>query len=73
VLDRVYEATPPEKLDSPISGDRIMELTGVSQGEEVGRIKRHLSEMVIDGKLHPDDIEGAEREAVRFVSNRESV
>lgn len=50
-----------------------MELTGVAQGEEVGRIKKHLSEMVIDGKLHPDDIEGAEKEALRFVGNRENV
>lgn len=72
-LDRVYELTPPEKLESPISGDRIMELTGVAQGEEIGRIKKHLSEMVIDGKLHPDDTEGAEREAQRFVGNRENV
>ncbi len=72
-LDRVYELTPPEKLDSPISGDRIMEITGVAEGEDVGRIKRHLSEMVIDGKLTPDDIEGAEKEAVRFVGNRENV
>lgn len=50
-----------------------MEITGVAEGEDVGRIKRHLSEMVIDGKLTPDDIEGAEKEAVRFVGNRENV
>ena len=73
VLDRVYEVTPPEKLDSPISGDRIMAITGIDQGEEVGRVKRHLSEMVIDGKLHPDDVEGAESEALRFVGNRDNV
>ena len=33
---------------------RIMAITGIDQGEEVGRIKRHLSEMVIDGKLQPN-------------------
>ena len=27
-----------------------MAITGIDQGEEVGRVKRHLSEMVIDGK-----------------------
>ena len=69
-LERVAEQIPPEKLDSPITGERIMEVTGIAQGEEVGRVKRHLADLVIEGKLHPDDIEGAEREAQRFVSNR---
>jgi poly(A) polymerase len=73
VLVRVAEQTPPEKLDSPISGDRIMELTGLTEGEEVGRVKRHLAELVIEGKLAPSDEEGAGREALRFVGNRKPV
>jgi len=72
-LERVIEQTPLEKLDSPISGERIMEVTGLSQGEEVGRVKRHLADLVIEGKLHPDDKEAAEREAVRSLGNRNNV
>ena len=69
----MIEQTPLEKLDSPISGERIMEVTGLAQGEEVGRLKRHLADLVIEGKLHPDDKEAAEREAVRSLGNRNNV
>jgi poly(A) polymerase len=73
VLVRVAERTPPETLESPISGDRIMEVTGLPEGEEVGRVKQHLADLVVEGKLLHTDIEGAEREARRFVGNRPNV
>ncbi len=73
VLVRVAETTPHEKLDSPISGERIMEVTGIKEGEQVGKVKRHLSEMVIEGKLLHTDTEAAEKEAVRYVGNRSNV
>ncbi len=73
VLVRVAEKTPPEKLDSPISGERIMEVTGIQEGEQVGKVKRHLSEMVVEGKLLHTDTEAAEKEAVRYVGNRSNV
>lgn len=73
VLVRVAERTPHEKLDSPISGERIMEVTGIKEGEQVGKVKRHLSEMVIEGKLLHTDTEAAEKEAVRYVGNRSNV
>ena len=73
VIVRVAEKTPPELLDSPLSGERIMEVTAIKEGELVGRVKRHLSELVIEGKLLHTDIEGAEREAKRFVGNRSNV
>jgi poly(A) polymerase len=73
VLVRVAERTPIETLDSPITGGRIMEVTGLTEGTEVGRVKRHLADLVIEGKLLPSDTEGAEREAVRFVGNRKNV
>ena len=47
-----------------------MELTGVEEGPEVGKVKRHLSELVVEGVLDPDDLKSAEREASSFVSNR---
>jgi poly(A) polymerase len=73
VLVRVAERTPHELLDSPISGERIMEVTGIKEGEQVGKVKRHLSELVIEGKLLHTDTDGAEREAMRFVGNRGNV
>ena len=68
-LRRVAEQTPPDRLKSPLSGECIMELTGVEEGPEVGEVKRHLSELVVEGVLDPDDLESAEREAKSFVSN----
>lgn len=70
VLARVAEKTPIEKLCSPLSGDRIMSLTGLPEGEEVGRIKKLLSDLVVEGDLDPDDVEAAEEAAKRAVGNR---
>jgi hypothetical protein len=39
----------------------------------VGKVKKHLSELVIEGKLLHTDTEGAEKEALRFVGNRSNV
>jgi hypothetical protein len=73
VLVRVAERTPIDKLDSPLDGARIMQVTGLPEGEQVGKVKRHLSDLVVEGKLLHTDFEGAEREAVRFVGNRNNV
>lgn len=63
-IEEVGKATPRAKLDSPISGDEIMRLTGLEPGRKVGEIKNRLTELVLDGELSPDDPERA-RELVR--------
>ncbi len=53
-----YE-TPVEVLQSPLTGEEIMELTGLPSGPEVGRLKHALVEEVIEGRLLPGDREAA--------------
>jgi hypothetical protein len=38
-----------------------MELTGLSQGKEVGRLKKMLDQRVLDGELLPDDKDSAKQ------------
>jgi poly(A) polymerase len=52
-LDAV-RAEVPSRLDPLITGDDIMRIAGLKPGPEVGRIKRRLEELVIDGALPPD-------------------
>jgi poly(A) polymerase len=59
-LAEVETRSPVSTLKSPLSGDRIMELTGIAPGPEVGRIKDLLTEKVLEGELMPDDQAGAE-------------
>ena len=52
---KVQQATPVEKLASPLSGAEIMAMTGLPSGKRVGELKRMLDEMVLEGELAPDD------------------
>ena len=70
VLHRAARQTPPDRLKSPLTGEQIMELTGLEPGPEVGKVKRHLSDLVVEGALDPDDLESAERRAIEFAGNR---
>ncbi len=58
-LEQVQAATPVSTLVSPLSGEEIMAITGLEQGQEVGRLKKMLTEMVLEGELMPDDKEKA--------------
>jgi poly(A) polymerase len=54
------EATPRESLQSPLSGEEIMEILDIPPGPEVGKYKTLLTEKVLEGELAPGDREGAE-------------
>jgi poly(A) polymerase len=58
-IEEVQTATPAETLESPLTGSEIMELTGLEEGPEVGRIKAMLLEKVLEGELAPGDKERA--------------
>jgi poly(A) polymerase len=60
-LDEVGLATPRTMLESPLSGDEIMEILGIESGPEVGRWKALLTEKVLEGGLAPGDKETARR------------
>ena len=63
-LREVVRETPIERMQSPISGEKIMEITGLGPGPEVGRIKQLLTERVLEGDLLPDDAEQAKEIAL---------
>ena len=44
----------PSRLEPVVTGDDIMRLLRIQPGPEVGRIKRRLEELVIDGELPAD-------------------
>lgn len=48
-------ATPPEVLNSPLSGKEIMELLQIEPGLQVGRIKARLTQAVLCGEIQPGD------------------
>src|SRR5438477_8026892 len=52
-LDRVRSETP-SRLAPLVSGEEIMRIKGIGPGPEVGRIKRKLEELVIDGEIPPE-------------------
>ncbi len=58
-LANVAQATPKQTLQSPLSGAEIMQITGLSPGVEIGRLKAILTEKVLDGELLPEDKVGA--------------
>ncbi len=51
--------TPPNTLESPLSGAEIMELLDIEPGPKVGQVKAWLLEKVLDGTLLPDDKDSA--------------
>ncbi|HUY73422.1 MAG TPA: CCA tRNA nucleotidyltransferase [Candidatus Dormibacteraeota bacterium] len=46
-------AEQPSRLDPLVLGDDVMKIRGMGPGPEVGRIKRRLEELVIDGEIAP--------------------
>jgi poly(A) polymerase len=63
-LREVAVATPRHSLESPLSGDEIMDLLKLEPGPEVGRAKSYLLEKVLEGDLQPSDKDAA-RSALR--------
>jgi poly(A) polymerase len=51
-LDAVLSERP-SRLEAPVDGQDIMRVRGIDPGPEVGRIKRRLTEMVMDGAIEP--------------------
>jgi poly(A) polymerase len=61
-------AERPSRLEPLITGEEIMRIRGIHPGPEVGRIKRKIDELVIDGELPPD------REAIiKYLSTHPNV
>lgn len=64
-LEDVSRVTPASVLVSPLSGEDVMDVTGLTAGPEIGRIKRALNEAVLDGSLAVGDKDAARALVVR--------
>lgn len=54
-------------LTSPLDGDEIMRLLNLPPGRRVGQVKDFLTGEVVEGRLAPDDKDGALRLARQFL------
>jgi len=54
-------------LDSPLDGHALMELFDRPPGVWIKPIKQYLLDLVLDGELEPNDVEGAQILAKTFV------
>jgi poly(A) polymerase len=61
----VRQTTPRTALESPLTGEEIMELAHLEPGPAVGKLKALLLEKVLEGELQPEDREAA----IRVVQN----
>ncbi len=68
-LDAVAKQTPVSNLQSPLTGLEIMVALGVSEGPLVGKVKDHLLEEILEGRLDPSDREAALRAARSYGRN----
>lgn len=70
-IQKLQEAQSPQRWRSPLTGKQIMERFGLKPGPLVGQVKAYLEEQVLEGKLAPDDVEGAWRLAEAFLNERQ--
>lgn len=54
-IEKIQTQLAGHKMQSPLSGREIMDLTGIVQGPQIGRIKKYLEREVIEGKLKAGD------------------
>lgn len=58
-IAEVQFVSSASQIKSPLTGQEIMEATGLGPGPEVGRLKSLLDEDVVEGRLKHDDKSGA--------------
>lgn len=58
-MENILMNIPVYELESPLDGDEIMRLTGISPGPEIRRMKKYLLDEIIEGRLSPGDKETA--------------
>ena len=63
------EDVPDKKNLSPLTGQEIIESVGIREGPQVGEIKEHLHNLVIDEDLDATDKEGAVKEARNYMAD----
>jgi poly(A) polymerase len=69
-IRRLEEEASLEELKSPLNGDDLMRLFGRGPGPWIKPVKDYLLNLVLDGKLAPDDVETATNLAREFVAGQ---
>ena len=64
----IQEAQDICALTSPLDGLELMARLGLTPGKQLGAVKEHLVNEVVEGRLAPDDKEGAERLARAYLT-----
>jgi poly(A) polymerase len=60
-IEKMEAEIPSRAMQSPLTGEEIMNFTDLSAGKIIGDLKDHLTELVIEGELALDDKEKAKR------------
>ena len=71
-FEHLQEQIELARLESPLDGNDLMRIFDRPPGPWIKEVKNHLRELVIDGKLAPDDRNGALRHARSFLAQEES-
>ncbi|MBA4292419.1 hypothetical protein C0431_05565 [bacterium] len=61
---------PQSSYDSPLTGQEIMTIAKIPPGPEVGELKDHLANLVIEGKIPLNDKQKAKRALQTILRNR---
>ena len=64
-IEAVLDKDSAEKFQSPIRGDEIMKIFGLSEGKEIGLIKKFLEEAILDGEIK-NTYEDAKKHLVNY-------
>ena len=64
-IETVLDKDSAEKFQSPIRGDEIMKIFGLSEGKEIGLIKKFLEEAILDGEIK-NTYEDAKKHLVNY-------
>ncbi len=64
----IQEAQDISTLTSPLDGQELMARLGLRAGKQLGAVKEYLVNEVVEGRLAPDDKEGAEKLAREYLA-----
>ena len=60
-IEQVNAAADALQIQSPLDGNEIMQITGITSGPRVGEMKGFLQNEVMEGRLQPGDKDSASR------------
>jgi poly(A) polymerase len=71
-LAEVKTTQPKSNWTSPLTGEQIMQITGLPPSPEIGKLKSELENLVIEGQIPADDLEKAKDALQTILRNRQT-